>query len=96
MTLLRGPTSSRQSGSHEPCLVRNDDRSGTVTCAQLCEDASDMSFDRALAENQRGGDLLVGSPSSEQHEDLQFALGQPAEVAARLRGGAVTDPTIRA
>src|SRR2546422_11421885 len=50
---------------------------------QLAHDAPAVRLDRALADAELGGDVLVGEPAHGEIEDLALALGEPAQRRVR-------------
>src|SRR5918996_4177499 len=57
-------------------LVGGDHRLHTAAQAELGQDAAHVGLHRGLAEVQLGGQLGVGPPGGEAHEDLALAVGE--------------------
>ena len=76
---------------HQPAFVGDDDELGAVARVQLGHDAADVGLGGQRAEEQAGGDLVVGQALGDQPEDLTLAVGQagqqPGRWAAAVRGG---------
>jgi cyclic pyranopterin phosphate synthase len=59
----------------QPLLHGEADRLGAVTCAQLLHNRTDVELDGAFADDEGGGNLLVGATLGEQRQHLAFAGG---------------------
>jgi hypothetical protein len=74
-------------GDHDTCaasvvtgldqagLVRQDDGLGPVAEAEFGEQVGEVCLHRRLTEEQRAGDLLVGSAPGDEAEHVQLAVG---------------------
>ncbi len=61
-------------------------RLGAVARSQLGEDIADVEPDRARADSQRFGDLLVGPAFGQQGQDLTLPWRQVGSYRGRLFG----------
>src|SRR3982074_1383315 len=53
--------------------------------AQLAQDVLDMVLSSSIGDDERLGDLMIGSPLSDESRDLQLAATQRVAVAATQR-----------
>lgn len=60
----------------QPPVSRYPDRGTTGVDAELGQDMGDMRVDRALAEEEVGGDLLIGLALCEQVQHVQLPRGE--------------------
>jgi hypothetical protein len=64
-------------------FVGQDDGLGPVVEAEFGEQVGEVGFYRRFTEEQRAGDLLVGSAPGNESEHLQFPVSQFAESGRR-------------
>src|SRR5476649_1432351 len=72
-------------GGYQPALVCEDDGLDSVTDPELREQAGDVGFDRALADEQLGGQLGVALTARQHRQHLALALRQGVQPRAELR-----------
>ena len=78
------PRASQLPGLTRPDLVGQHHGLDAVAQPQLGQHVTDVGLDRGLADRQRPGDLRVGVPARDVHQDLALALGEGGQ---RVRGG---------
>ena len=62
-------------------FVGEDDGLHAIAQAELHQHAGHVGLDGGVADDQLGGDLLVGEAAGEQLEDLELAGGELVELA---------------
>ena len=73
-------------GADQACFVRGHDGLGAAAEAELGEDPVHVRLDRREADDERGGDFVIGAAAGDRGEDLALSLGELAQLLGDAGG----------
>ena len=80
-SLRRATPDDSSAGAPDQAVVEGEDHGrGAVAQPQLGEHVVDVRLDRALADEQLGGDLAVGLAPADQRQHLELTAGERVQV----------------